>query len=202
MKKSDITKQKILTSAEESFSKKGFYGSRVDEIAESGGINKRMIYEHFGSKESLYIAVLDAVYSRLAEREKELMLSSLSPREAIKTVVDHYFSFLSENPSFVKMVMWENINEARYLKESSAANIKGSAIELMKSKLESGIRSGEFKEAFDVGKVVVLINMMCFSCFSNLYSMSHISGEDFASPKTIEAYQKIVTDMILGYIER
>ncbi|MDO4618515.1 MAG: TetR family transcriptional regulator [Clostridia bacterium] len=202
MKKSDITKQKIMAAAEESFAKKGLYGSRVDEIAEMGGINKRMIYEHFGSKESLYVVILDTVYLRLAEREKELMLSSLSPKEAIKTVIDHYFTFLSENESFIKMVMWENINEAVYLKESAAANIKGSAIELMKSKIEKGIKLGEFKENLDTTKVVVLINMICFSCFSNIYTMSHIMNEDFKSEKELSEYKKIVTDMIFSYIER
>ena len=49
MKKSDITKQKILEAAEAAFAEKGFYGARVDEITETAGVNKRMIYAYYGS---------------------------------------------------------------------------------------------------------------------------------------------------------
>ena len=52
--KSEITKAKILASSEFEFSEKGFFGARIDEIAERAGVNKRMIYEHFESKENLY----------------------------------------------------------------------------------------------------------------------------------------------------
>ena len=43
MKKGDITKEKILTAAEDIFSEKGFSGARVDEIAQASGVNKRLI---------------------------------------------------------------------------------------------------------------------------------------------------------------
>ena len=107
MKKSEITKKKITKAAEAAFADKGFFGSRVDEIAAEAGVNKRMIYEHFGSKENLYIAVLEEVYSKMADTEKELLIREMNPVEAIKAVVSHYFSFLSENPAFIKTVMWD-----------------------------------------------------------------------------------------------
>ena len=73
MKKSDITKQKILKAAEKAFAQKGLYGARVDEISEASETNKRMIYAYFGNKEQLYIAVIEAVYGRLAEFEEPLL---------------------------------------------------------------------------------------------------------------------------------
>ena len=51
--KSEITKSRILLAAESEFSVKGFYGARIDEISKVAGVNKRMIYEHFGNKENL-----------------------------------------------------------------------------------------------------------------------------------------------------
>ena len=42
MKKSEITRQKILTAAEDSFARKGLYGARVDEIAELAGAFNNM----------------------------------------------------------------------------------------------------------------------------------------------------------------
>ena len=52
--KSELTRERILAAAEEEFSEKGFYGARIDSIAAASGMNKRMIYAHFDSKEKLY----------------------------------------------------------------------------------------------------------------------------------------------------
>lgn len=202
MKKSEITRQKILDAGEKAFSEKGLFGSRVDEISADAGINKRMIYEHFGSKENLYIAVLEMVYRRMADTEKELLIRELNPIEAIKAVISHYFSFLSQNSSFVKMVMWENINEAQFLKQSEAGSIKGTAIEVMRSKIEQGIKLGLFRPDIDVVPVVVCINMFCFSCFSNVYTMANIMKTDFTDSSTLEIYRGIVTEMILNYLKK
>ena len=49
VKKSDITKSKILAAAELEFSEGGLFGARIDSIAANAGVNKRMIYEHFVS---------------------------------------------------------------------------------------------------------------------------------------------------------
>lgn len=200
MKKSEITKQKILCASEKAFSEKGFYGARVDEIAQISGVNKRMIYQYFGNKEKLYIAVLGTVYSRLAESEKELLNKESDYVEIIKSVIKNYFEFLSNNESFVKMVMWENLNKAHYLKMSDAFMVKGIATELLRKVLHEGIEKGIFKENLDIDEIVVSINMFCFSYFSNIYTMAYIMNMDFSEKTEIDKRAKHVTDMILGYI--
>ena len=118
MKKSDMTKQRILQAAEQEFAAKGLYGARIDEIAMQAKANKRMIYSYFGNKEELYQRVLAEVYMRLARREEELQLEKDNPVKAIEQIVAMYFDFLKQDMNFVKLVMWENLNEARYLQQS------------------------------------------------------------------------------------
>ena len=120
MKKSDMTKQRILQAAEQEFAAKGLYGARIDEIAMQAKANKRMIYSYFGNKEELYQRVLAEVYMRLARREEELQLEKDNPVKAIEQIVVMYFDFLKQDMNFVKLVMWENLNEARYLQQSRA----------------------------------------------------------------------------------
>ncbi len=200
MKKSEMTKQKILCASEKVFSEKGFYGARVDEIAKESGANKRMIYEYFGNKEGLYIAVLGTVYSRLAESEKELLNKNSDHVEIIKGVIKNYFDFFSNNESFVKMVIWENLNKAYYLKMSDAFKSKGIETEFLRKVLRDGIEKGIFKENLDIEEIVVSINMFCFSYFSNIYTMAHIMNMNFSDKTEIDKRAKHVTDIILGYI--
>ena len=75
---SERSRQDILQAAERQFAEKGFYGARVDEIAAAAAINKRMIYEYFGSKELLYKQVLFQVYRRLETAERNLIEHQLS----------------------------------------------------------------------------------------------------------------------------
>jgi AcrR family transcriptional regulator len=58
-RRSEQSQQLILAAAEAEFADKGLAGARVDEIAEESGVNKQMIYYYYGSKEDLYLAVLE-----------------------------------------------------------------------------------------------------------------------------------------------
>ena len=75
IEKSELTKNKILAAAECEFSEKGIWGARIDAIAASAGVNKRMIYEHYESKEGLYKVVneyLDSItLEDLVQRQKD-----------------------------------------------------------------------------------------------------------------------------------
>ena len=201
MKKSDITKQKILVSAEEAFAEKGFYGARVDEITEQAGVNKRMLYAYYGSKEQLYIAVLNTVYQRMAQSEGKLLSEETEPVYAVKRIIRHYFKFLPENPSFVKMILWENLNEAKYMKQSDAISTKQISIELLRTMLRRGIEQGIFRKDLDIDEMAFSINMFCFSYFSNIYTMSHIMGVDFSKKEEMDKRCEHVTEMILKYIQ-
>ena len=116
------TRKKILAAAEWEFSEKGLYGARVDDIARAAGVNKSMLYAYFGSKESLYKTVLEEVYNRLNQCEASVIAcaSEMDAREAIRKLVHLYFAFLRENETYVRMVMWENLNRAQYFDEQGS----------------------------------------------------------------------------------
>lgn len=197
MRKSDITKQKILETAEAAFAEKGFYGARIDEIADRAGVNKRMIYVYYGSKEELYITVLDTVYSRLAQSEGKVLSEETDPVSAIRRIIQQDFEFLSENLSFVKLILWENLNEGKYLQQSEAISAKRMSIQLLHIMLRKGVDQGVFRKDLDINEVILSINMLCFSYFSNLYTMNQIMGINFEGKTEMDKRCEYVTNMIL-----
>jgi TetR/AcrR family transcriptional regulator len=58
------THSKILNAAKLIFSRHGFNGARIDQIAKEANVNKAMIYYHYKSKEDLYDAVVDSIFSK------------------------------------------------------------------------------------------------------------------------------------------
>ena len=121
---SQKSREDILLAAEQEFAEKGIYGARIDEIAAKANINKRMIYEYFGNKEELYKIVLANVYSRLSRKEIDVLSEDASCVEIIKKVISLYFDYLSHNPSYVNLILWENLNKGMYIKDMDFTHIK------------------------------------------------------------------------------
>ncbi len=65
--KKQQTKELLLNSAELIFSKKGYNGASVDEIAEEAGYSKGAVYSNFSNKENLFLALYDRRFNHQLE---------------------------------------------------------------------------------------------------------------------------------------
>jgi len=82
------TRARILSAATSEFARHGFGGARVDRIAAKAGANKRMLYYYFGSKDALFLAVLEEAYAHIRSAEHDLDLEHADPRAALKRLVE------------------------------------------------------------------------------------------------------------------
>ena len=199
-KKSEYTQERILIAAEKEFSEKGFYGARVDSIAAESGINKRMIYAHFGSKEGLYAKVLFVVYERLAACERGFMRDDLSPAESIRNIIFVSFKFLIENPSFVRMLLWENLNRGMAIPVKDLVELKAPTFEYMKKQIRLGKESGAFRKEADEDQVVLSLMSFCFSYFSNVHTMSAILGKAMTDEKEVMERADFIANILIKYL--
>ena len=196
--KSEITKAKILAAAEAEFSEKGYFGARVDEIAIAAGVNKRMIYQHFESKDGLYQAALLSVYSKLAEREASFCVDNLDPALAIKNIVYTYFRFLEETPSFVRMLMWENLNYGKSISREHVRRLKEPTINYIKEQIRRGHEKSLFRDDVDEYQVIVSITNFGFSYFSNIHTLSALFGKNMTDSAEILKRADYVSNLILN----
>lgn len=193
--KSAITRRKILSSAEYEFADKGLSAARVDEISARAGVNKQLIYAHFKSKELLYKAVLEDVYARLGICEQSLAETKFEGAQTIKKIILEYFNFLAENPSFVRLMLWENLN---YAKNSDALHT--TLFFGIRKLLREAVDDGKIRADLDVDQIVLSINMFCFSTFSNIYTVSHLLGKDLSQKAELDKRAAHITDIITEYI--
>src|SRR3954467_8305491 len=114
----DATRAKILQAALGEFSERGLPAASTDDIAERCGVNKRMIYYYFGSKEGLYLAALESVYEKLVALEKEIEMENLDPPAAIEAIVNLKIDYYVANPEFISFLSMENFHRARHLRKS------------------------------------------------------------------------------------
>jgi AcrR family transcriptional regulator len=57
--KKEVTRRALMDAAARVFAERGFHGTSIDAVAEEAGFTKGAVYSHFGSKEELYLALLD-----------------------------------------------------------------------------------------------------------------------------------------------
>jgi AcrR family transcriptional regulator len=110
--RAEATRARILDAALAEFAAHGLAGARVDEIAARADANKRMLYAYFGSKEELWLAVLEGAYAHKRERERALAVDGLPPEEAVAQLVRFNLRYTAEHPEFVALLNQENVHRA------------------------------------------------------------------------------------------
>ncbi len=200
MRDASVTKRNILQAAEEEFSAKGLYGTRIDEIASRAGVNKRMIYEYFGNKTELYRTVLQNAYERLGEQELSALAEEGSCVEAIRRMIRFYFDYLRANPTYVNLLLWENLNQGRYLDSEDTSSLRAPAFRALRSIVERGQKEGVFREEIDSEQVLISLLMYTFSHFSNRFTLPRLLGYETEEPIMAEKAVENLTEMILRYM--
>jgi TetR/AcrR family transcriptional regulator len=62
----------IFAAAAQEFAERGFDAAGVDRIATRAGVNKAMLYYHFGSKKALYTEVLRDMFRAVGQRARAI----------------------------------------------------------------------------------------------------------------------------------
>ena len=102
------TRAHILKAAMAEFAAKGLEGARCDRIARRAGVNKRMLFYCFGSKETLYREILRRKFSERAA------LFESAPDDPGAAIL-HWYEGLSRDLELVRLLEWEALGSNREL---------------------------------------------------------------------------------------
>ena len=202
-RRSEQSQQQILAAAEAEFADKGLAGARVDEIAEESGVNKQMIYYYYGSKEDLYLAVLERAYAAMRKSESELNLGDLNPIEAIRKLVEFKFEYYAENPVMIRLLAGENMQNAKFLKKSPRLReMHISLIDVLQSVLSAGEKKKLVRSSVDPVQLYFSIASLSYFYFANAPTLSTVFGRNLAKPEEQKARVAHAVDLILTYIRK
>ena len=197
------TQDSILRAATRIFAKHGFSGGRIDQISKAAKSHDRMIYYYFGSKEQLYVEVLEKLYGDIRRTEGLLQLAELEPREALQRLVEFTFDHHDRNVDFVRIVCIENIHNGENVKQSSAIrSMSHNVLHLLDETLRRGEASGVFRQGLQALDVHLLMSSFCFYRVSNRHTFSHIFQIDLADDAALKAHHKqVICESVLRYLQ-
>ena len=99
----------LLDVARKVFGASGFHGVSMDDVAREAGVTKPILYDHFNSKEELYLALLDADAASLEERVRAALTAPTGNRERIRQSFRVYFAFVDEHSGGFRLLMQETV---------------------------------------------------------------------------------------------
>ncbi len=193
------TRLALLHAAVAEFTESGYEGGRVDRIAKNAGVNKQLVYHHFGSKADLYRATLEEVYREIREREQQLHLDELEPEEAMRALIGFSFDYLSEHPEFVTLLNDENRMEAYHLKMSDKiADMHSPLVQIIEETLDRGVAVGIFNNRFDPVDLYLSIAGLTFFYFANRHTLSVIFNRDMTTARHMQQRRAHIIDFVLS----
>lgn len=199
----DRSQQVILDAAVAEFSSHGLAGARMDRIAERAGVNKRLIYYYFKSKDALFLAVLENTYARIRQAEQALRLHDMPPAQAIRRLTEFTWNYYIEHPEFLTLLNSENLHEGQHLACSTRiSEMNSPLIETLGEILERGRREQLFRGGIDAMQLYVSIAGMAYFYLSNHYTLSAVFGRDLMTPKAHQERLSHICDVVLGYVLR
>ncbi|HVS16768.1 MAG TPA: TetR family transcriptional regulator [Thermoanaerobaculia bacterium] len=157
----EATRASILEAAEGLFVEKGFAATSMSDIASAAGVTKSLIHHHFGSKEELWTEVKRERVSHWAEVQRELIDSPDGEGASIlRRSIETLFRFLQENPEFVRLRSWMNLEDPR-LAEAAYPEILTLGLERIRDQQ----KRGRIRDDIEPRHVVVLFVSMCTQWF-------------------------------------
>lgn len=140
---SESTRQALVDSAVELFTKRGYAGTSLDEVAKRARLTKGALYHHFSGKQALFEAAFDAVENEFVSKLTEIVSAPGDPWATAIAGLRAYVRVCLE-PSYQRIVVheapvvmgWERWREAE----------EHFSYGLLRSTIEVLVESGELEQ--------------------------------------------------------
>ncbi len=187
--------------AQAEFVAHGLSGARMDRIAETCAVNKNLLYHYFGSKEDLYLSVIEGIWAGLRANQHDDELMAMPPERAMRRLVTNTFDHFVATPELIRLMSVENIHYARNLRRSTAVKpLYGNLLDTLQTILRRGQSEGIFRRKVDVIDLYLSISGLAYFFLSNQYTLSWLLDRPLVTPRRVAARRRHVVDMVLAYL--
>jgi AcrR family transcriptional regulator len=98
-------RRRILEAAIEAFAARGYEGASMREIATAAGVTKPVLYDHFASKERLFVEAMESIRDELTRRGAEAMGRRGALEARVRAAISAFFSYVEEKPAAARVLL-------------------------------------------------------------------------------------------------
>jgi TetR/AcrR family transcriptional regulator len=160
------TEDKILDAAKEVFMKYGLYGARMQDIADTAGINKALLHYYFRNKEKLFDKVFEGALTKYFEMMDVFSNEEVPLKERIIKYSENIIDFYEEYPQMSMFLIKEIGHNPEILKAKVQAAKKNKKVRLIEL-LETAMKNGEIPK---IDATLMLVNLQSLCSYPFLAS--------------------------------
>ncbi len=195
------TEEKILHAAMKVFSRKGFAGARMQEIADEAGINKAALHYYFRSKQLLFEKIFGKVLSQFISKITEQLITDDPIADRIKNFCDYYISSIQTRPNIPNFVINElNQNPDYIFKVFNNLKIRDHFNKFRKDYAKE-VEEGNFIEIDPKQLVANMISLIAFPFVAKPIMQFNFNLDEEAYKEFIEERKKLIPEFILNSIK-
>jgi len=197
----EANRASILAAATAEFASRGYKGASMDQIASRTNTTRGLINYYFGSKDGLYLAVLERVYAEIRDAEQKLALDPVSPVDAIRRIVEFTYDYYVRNEHFVRIVVAENQAKGRHMKRFPALRaINRPIVDMLGKVIARGQGDGVFRGDVDPIDVHMAIAALGMFNVTNQYTFGALFQRAMGPKGDVPGRRSMVADMILSWL--
>src|ERR1700761_1184924 len=108
-------RQQLVAVALELFAQRGYRATTMDDIAETAGVTKPLLYQHFDSKRALYLELMDVFSRAIIDRIVAATAAADGPRQQVELGFAAYFAMVAENEQAFRLLYGRDAPDDREL---------------------------------------------------------------------------------------
>jgi TetR/AcrR family fatty acid metabolism transcriptional regulator len=141
--------QQIIEAAIRVFARKGYWSSRVSDIAREAGIAAGTIYLYFSTKEDVLITLFREKMAEFVSAMWHAIAEEPDAIAKVRRLVYVHFDMLERNPELAEVVQVELRQGQKFFRGPATQEIAG-YFALIASVLEEGVAAGDFRRDLPV----------------------------------------------------
>ncbi len=168
-------RQRILDAAVKVFAQKGFFNSKVAEIARLADVADGTIYLYFKNKDDLLIRLFEDKMHMVITKFREGTQEHSDPRERFARLIRMHLAEFQANPDLAAVFQVELRQSSRFMHEHDKVQLKG-YLDLIGEIIEYGQRAGIFRCDVSIG----LMKRLVFGAMDEVVSTWVLAGRHYA----------------------
>jgi TetR/AcrR family transcriptional regulator, fatty acid metabolism regulator protein len=178
--------QTIIEAAVRVFARKGYYNSRVSDIAREAGIAAGTIYLYFKTKDDILVTLFREKMADFVGALQKAIADEPDAASKVRRLVSLHFSMLEHNPELAEVVQVELRQGQKFFRGASSQEI-GAYFALIGSVLEEGVTEGRFRP----GLPVKVATKMLFGAMDQMATSWVLGKRSYRLADTADAVAEI-----------
>ena len=140
---------RILRAAIRIFSQKGFFNSKVSDIARAAGVADGTIYLYFKNKDDLLISLFEEKMGEVVSDVRERVAMGTGPLQRLRIFIENHMDLLVREAGLSEVIQVELRQSNKFMKEYVPVRFL-EYLDVLGGILEEGIRDGTFRADLNV----------------------------------------------------